>query len=179
MPEPRWARADYDPFSPPDTRLEVVGRGKDTRTTKTNIPDVVGATILQRIGNVSYDLADIQKQLHYDYGQYLIDSAARGDLTLEEQDEFADYVDVVTIEHDDGTKSTETRPQALDYEQLAQRYEAIRMWESGHQRQIENLVSVKGFSIIRTTGGDDPPRREAGREPASSAGGDQRPPRWK
>jgi hypothetical protein len=149
MPRPDWLDGEYDPTEAPDTRIELVGRGRRSRATKTNIPDIEAATILQRIGNVAADLADILQRLH----------AAHYTVTETIKDEATGKVTVNTV------------PEILSYKELRERYPAIRMWEEGHQGQVEHLVSVKGFSVIRATGGNEAPQERESR-PDNSAGAD-------
>lgn len=142
--------SDYDPLETPSTHLEVVGRGRKSRPTKTNIPDVEAATILQRIGNVAPDLADILRDLHAKH-----------------------YTRTITIKDPDtGVVTVNTEPEILSYEELRERYDSIRMWEQGHQGQVDHLVSVKGFSIIRATGGNQEAPKDKGERQESSAGND-------
>lgn len=156
MPRPDWMPSDYDPLESPSTSLEVVGRGRKSRTTKTNIPDVEAATILQRIGNVAPDLADMLRDLHAKH-----------------------YTRTVSVKDEETGKITvNTEPELLSYEELRERYDCIRMWEQGHQGQVDHLVSVKGFSIIRATGGNqEAPRAEKDRQ-ESSAGSEAGKTRW-
>lgn len=157
MPRPDWMPGEYDPASTTDTGLEVVGRGRKSRATKTNIPDVEMATILQRIGNVAGDLADTLRDLHAHH-----------------------YTRTVEVKDDDGKVSYKVEPEVLSYEELRERYDSIRMWEEGHQAQVEHLVSVKGFSVIRATGGGAEGGAKGEKErPESSAGSDGGKARWK
>lgn len=155
MPSPDWIGGDYDPTEAGDTRLEIVGRGRSSRATKTNIPDVEAATILGRIGSVPRDLADILRQLHAHH-----------------------YQRTVTVTHPDGKVEVRTEPEVLSYAELRAKYDCIRMWEEGHQSQVDHLVSVKGFSVIRATGGD-PTKATGETQGQSSAGADGAKARWR
>lgn len=157
MPQPDWMGDGYDPLAPSDTGLEVVGRGTKSRTTKTNIPDVEAATILQRIGNVAGDLADQLRDLH----------AAHYTRTVSTKDEATGKVTITQ------------EPEVLTYAQLREKYDSIRMWEEGHQAQVEHLVSVKGFSVIRATGGNVGEGKAKDDRQESSAGSDGGKTRWK
>lgn len=154
MPSPDWIRGDFDPTEQADTRLEIVGRGRSSRATKTNIPDVEAATILQRIGNVPRDLADILRRLHAHH-----------------------YQRTFTIKNEEtGILEVRVEPEVLGYQELRAKYPCIRMWEEGHQGQIDHLVSVKGFSVIRATGGQGEPTKQDGSPRETSAGADTK--RW-
>lgn len=156
MPRPEYLPAEFNPFDAPDTRLEVLGKGRKSRGSKTNIPDVDGATILQRIGCMATDLAEILRKLHAHH-----------------------YTRTVKKKRDDGTEVEVQEPEILTYEELRDRYSCIKAWEEGHRNQLDNLVSVKGFSITATMGRDEAPRLS--RKEESSAGSDSGPKdvRWK
>lgn len=151
MPRPDWMPDDFNPLAESSTHMEIVGRGRKSRATKTNIPDVEAATILQRIGNVAPDLADLLRDLHA-----------------------AHYTRTVSVKDPDtGVVTINEEPELLTYEELREKYDSIRMWEEGHQGQVDHLVSVKGFSVIRATGGQvDPPKAEKAQD--SSAGSDSK-----
>lgn len=156
MPAPVFA-GDDDPLAVPDARLELLGRGKRSRATKTNIPDIEAATILQRIGNMPRDLADILQRLHAHH-----------------------YTRTVTEKDENGKVTTRVEPEVLTYEELRKRYSCIRSWEEAHQGQVDHLVSVKGFSVIRATGGSEVAgARKDTERPDSSAGADTKKERWR
>lgn len=169
MPEPQWAEAGLDIFERPQTSLEIIGRGADSRKSKTFIKDQELATLLGFIRGHTRRLFEAFRRSH----------ARHFNEEVEVEEEDAEW---------NVTKHIEIRPEILTDDQIRDTYPIVREWERMHQEQVDHYASIGGFSVRATSGmSDDPDGNKRGE---SSAGADRRnktgaskvngtEPRWK
>lgn len=140
---------DYDPLEAPHTGIEILGRGRMARKSKTFIPSMEVAVHLGRIANHAQFLLELFRKLHARH-----------------------YTIEVEVKREDGSKATEVRPHILSNEEIRDKYPVVAHWENVHQEAVEHFASIKGFSVIRTTSHGEERNRERG--PETSAGTDRR-----
>lgn len=153
MPNPDWAEAGLDIFERPQTSLEIIGRGADSRKSKTFIKDQELATLLGFIRGHVRRLMESFRRLHARHHT----------------------VEVEIEEEDDEGKITvrkEILPEFLTDDQIRKKYPIVTEWERMHQEQVDHYASIGGFSVRATSGMSDDP--ENGKRGESSAGADRR-----
>jgi hypothetical protein len=145
---PQYVPMDYDPLEPPNVESELLGRGSRNRKTKTYIKDQQLAVLLGHCANHSLVLREIFRKSHARW-----------------------HTREVTVELEDGRKTTRVEPEVLTDDELADRYPVIKDWEDWHQEQVDHYASIGGFSVNAAVRGRSE-RREERRE-VSSAGADR------
>lgn len=164
MPSPQYIHLDYDPDEQADPRIEIMGRGRSSRKSKTLIPTIELATILGLVREKVTALIEQFRILHAKHYNtkvpVLLDDGAK---KLDE----------------DGNVVWEVVPEILTDDQIRSKYHSVREWEDFHAELVDHFPSVGGFSTKAALGYDEKQvKRERKQQEHSSAGSDRDSSRW-
>lgn len=138
-----------DLLDKPTTTMEIIGRGAQSRKSKTFIKDQELATLLGFIQGHTRRMIELFRLVH----------ARHHNIDIE-------------IEKDDGTKEIRTVPHVLSDDEVRERYPVTYEWERMHQEQVDHYASIGGFSVRAASGMRDDLEQSA--KAQSSAGADRR-----
>lgn len=149
MPRAVYMDRGYDPQEIPDRAIEVLGRGPNSRSSKTYFKDGELAMLVGLVPQHVEHIEQVLRKLH------------------------AHHYTVEVLEEDEyGGIEVKRVPEVLDHDAIREEYPIIAKWEAFHRDQIGHYPSIGALSINATmrgqeNGGDHRQPREE-----SSAGAD-------
>ncbi len=148
MPRGQFVGSEED-YETPVVPVEIMGRGVESRKSKTFFQDMEIATLLGFIRGHAQRLMELFRRAH----------AKHYTVEVEEEDE-------------DGNIRTVKRPEVLTDNEVRDKYPVVREWERMHNEQVEHFASIGGFSVRAASGFDEETR--GGRRRTDSSAGEAR-----
>lgn len=149
MPQPNWIDAGYDPTEAPDRDLEILGRGKRNRATKTFFKDSELATVA---AGLAAHIEQVESCLRVTHANH--------------------FTREVKTETEDGEILSEIVPEVLEHDEIRERYPILKKMERFHAEQLEHYTSIHGFSISSIFGRDKPEKTRKRGDEEGSTGAD-------
>lgn len=160
MPSPDYV-GSIDGLEQPHTPTEIIGRGQESRKSKTFLKNAQVANILGRIRGHPRMLLEVLRRLHKHHHTVAVEVEKDGE---------------VVVEH---------VPEELTDAEIRDHYPIVRTWELLHQEQVDHYASVDGFTVraaagLREDGGKGQGDSSAGadRKASGQAGNREQTSRW-